>query len=269
MAFFFAFLMFIALIAILAVIVYNRIIKLKVQVNEGWSDIQVQLKRRHNLIGNLVETVKGYATHEQETLEKVIQARNAAQQAEGAHPGDVQSAERNLTNALAGLKINALAEAYPDLKANTNFLELQRELSDTENKIAASRRFYNTTVAAFNTYIKQIPGMLFAGVAKASPAQFFEADEDAKVQEVPNVNFHAKPEEKAEVKAAEPAAAETPGPAKTNQPDAPQPTEAPAPTPAPTPETPAPAATPAPTEPAPEAPTPAAETPPTEEKKDA
>ncbi len=188
----FAFLLLIGLIIILAVIVYNKIIKLKVRVEEGMADIQVQLKRRHNLIGNLVETVKGYASHEKETLEKVIQARNAAQQAsEQGNVGVMQSAERMLSSALSGLKINALSEAYPDLKANTNFLQLQAELTDTEDKVAASRRFYNTTVQAYNTYIQQVPGNLFKGLAKAEKAEFFELEEDSKAKEVPQVNFKA------------------------------------------------------------------------------
>jgi LemA protein len=208
MPYIFSFILLLALIAILAIIVYNKIIKLKVRVKEGMADIQVQLKRRHNLIGNLVETVKGYASHEKETLEKVIQARNAAQQAEqGGEMGAIQSAERMLSSALSGLKINALSEAYPDLKANTNFLQLQSELTDTEDKIAASRRFYNTTVQSYNTYIQQVPGNLFKGLAGASVAEFFELEEDSKAKDVPQINF-------AESKAVAPApAAPTPSPA--------------------------------------------------------
>ena len=189
MELFFAFLLFVALVAAIAIIFYNKIIRLKVQVSEGWSDIQVQLKRRHDLINNLVETVKGYATHEKGTLEKVIQARNAAKNTEGKDLKSIQTAELQLETALKGLNINALAEAYPDLKANQNFSQLQAELADTENKIAASRRFYNTTVTALNTFIQQFPGSLFADMAKAEKAEFFEADEAEKVQEVPQVKF--------------------------------------------------------------------------------
>jgi len=193
----FAFAIFAVVLLVVAIIYYNKIIKLKVQVKEGWSDIQVQLKRRHNLIENLVNTVQGYATHEQETLKKVVQARNAAKDSEGKDIATVQSLERTLESALSGLKINALSEAYPDLKANQNFLQLQAELSDTENKISAARRFYNNTVMNFNTVIQQIPGRFFAGIASAIKAEFFEIDEDQKVTEVPQVNFKAKPEEKA------------------------------------------------------------------------
>ncbi len=189
MEIFIAFFLFTLVIVFIAIIYYNRIIKLKVQVNEGWSDVQVQLKRRHNLITNLIETVKGYATHEKETLEKVVQARSAAEQSAGKDMATIGGLEAQLTTALQGLKINALAEAYPDLKANTNFLQLQQELADTENKIAASRRFYNTTVTGLNTTIQQFPGNMFAKFAGATKADFFELDEDQKVAEVPQVDF--------------------------------------------------------------------------------
>jgi len=180
------------LLAFVAVYYYNKLVGLRVRVDEGWSDITVQLKRRHDLIGNLVETVKGYATHEKETLSQVITARNAAKQAEGAgDPTRVAASERQLTAALQGLNINALAEAYPDLKANTNFQGLQAELSDTENKIAASRRFYNSTVRSLNTAVEQFPGNMFASLAKAAKRDFFEleAEEEAKVKEAPKVSF--------------------------------------------------------------------------------
>lgn len=189
-------LIFIVIAAVMAAVVvfyFNKIVQLKVRVSEGWSDIQVQLKRRHDLIGNLVQSVKGYAKHEQETLKKVTEARTMAKQAEGGSIEQVQSAERQLSSALGGLKINALSEAYPDLKANENFLQLQAELSDTENKIASSRRFYNTTVLSLNTAIQQFPGMLFAGMAGASAQKFFELDEDGKaeVQNAPTIDFGA------------------------------------------------------------------------------
>lgn len=180
------------LIAIISVYFYNKLIGLRVRVDEGWSDITVQLKRRHDLIGNLVETVKGYATHEKETLGKVIEARNAAKQTEGTKdPSRVAASEMQLTNALQGLNINALAEAYPDLKANQNFMGLQAELADTENKIAASRRFYNSTVRSLNTAVEQFPGNLFAPLAQATRRDFFELDavEEEKVKEAPKVSF--------------------------------------------------------------------------------
>jgi LemA protein len=191
MEMFIALLAVIALVAVIAVFFYNKIIALKVRVDEGWSDIQVQLKRRHDLIGNLVETVKGYAKHEAATLEKVIQARNAAKQVEGQNPAAVQASEKQLDVALKGLNINALSEAYPDLKANTSFNQLNAELADTENKIAASRRFYNTTVMSLNTIIQQFPGNLFAGMAGATKREFFELDETEKAaaNKAPEVRF--------------------------------------------------------------------------------
>lgn len=190
MEIFFALVLLLVVVGLATWYFYNKIIKLKVRVSEGWSDINVQLKRRHNLIGNLVETVKGYATHEKDTLEKVVQARQAAADAEGKDAATLAGVERQLSTAMQGLNINALAEAYPDLKANTNFLQLQAELADTENKIAASRRFYNTTVTSLNTTIQQFPGNLVKGLAKAEKAEFFEIEEDQAVKEVPQVDFH-------------------------------------------------------------------------------
>lgn len=191
MEMFIALLMLIGLVAIIALYFYNKIISLKVRVDEGWSDIQVQLKRRHDLIGNLVESVKGYAKHEAATLEKVIEARNAAKQNEGKSPKEVQGTEKQLDVALKGLNINALSEAYPDLKANTSFNQLSAELADTENKIAASRRFYNTTVMSLNTIIQQFPGSLFAGMAQAVKREFFELEESevAAANKAPAVKF--------------------------------------------------------------------------------
>jgi len=246
---FFAFGLLILFAILVAIYYYNKIIKLKVHVKEGWSDIMIQLKRRHNLVENLVNTVKGYAKHEASTLEKVVQARNAAKQSEGQDPAAVQTAERGLTMALKGLNINALVESYPDLKANTGFQQLQAELSDIENKIAASRRFYNTTVTSLNTTIQQFPGNLFAGMASATKQEFFEVEEDekAEVKETPKVNFDEEKKEEAPA----PAPAATPAPeakpaeeAKKEEAPAPAP-EAPAeeakkeeaPAPAPAPET--------------------------------
>ena len=138
---------------------YNGLVALRQRVNQAFADIDVQLKQRHDLIPNLVETVKGYASHERGTLEAVVQARNAAIAA--TDPEQVAAAENVLTGALR--QLFALAEAYPDLKANANFQQLQAELSDIENKIAAARRFFNNAVQEYNTGIEQFPASLFAG----------------------------------------------------------------------------------------------------------
>ena len=178
----------IIVIVILAIIgMYNSLIRLKNRVNEAWSDIDVQLKRRYNLIPNLVETVKGYAAHEKETLEKVVQARNAAMQAQsGGDAKKVAVAENMLSSTLKS--IFALSESYPDLKANQNFLELQRELSDTENKIQASRRFYNGNVRDFNTKIQVFPTNIIAGMLNFKAREFFEIEE-VKERETVKVKF--------------------------------------------------------------------------------
>lgn len=172
----------IGIIVVLALIVmgiYNGLIRLKNRVDEAWADIDVQLKRRHDLIPNLVETVKGYAAHEQGTLDKVIQARNSAMQAQASgSAAEVDKAENMLSSTLKS--IFALSEAYPDLKANTNFLELQRELSDTENKIQASRRFYNTNVRDFNTKLEVFPTNIFGNMLGFKSREFFEAAEGEK-----------------------------------------------------------------------------------------
>lgn len=154
------------------VAVYNGLIKLRNRVDEAWSDIDVQLKRRHDLIPNLVSTVKGYATHEKELFERVTAARTAAMGAE--NPAEKEKAENMLSGTLKSLF--AVAENYPDLKANENFLELQRELSDTENKIQASRRFYNGNVRDFNTKIQVFPNNIIAGMLSFSKRDFFEAE---------------------------------------------------------------------------------------------
>jgi LemA protein len=175
-------------VAALAVIgMYNGLIKLKNRVDEAWSDIDVQLKRRYDLIPNLVETVKGYAAHEQATFEKVIQARNAAM---AAQKGGDAKAQAEAENALSGtLKtIFALAENYPDLKANQNFLELQRELTDTEDKIQASRRFYNGNVRDFNTKLQVFPTNLIANMLGFKTREFFEIG-DEKQREAVQVKF--------------------------------------------------------------------------------
>jgi len=177
----------IVVLAIAIIIMYNSLIRLKNRVEEAWSDIDVQLKRRYDLIPNLVETVKGYAQHERETLEKVIQARNVAMQAQsGGNAKELASAENALSSTLKS--IFALSENYPDLKANQNFLELQRELSDTENKIQASRRFYNGNVKDFNTKLQIFPTNIFARMLGFKNRDYFEV-EDAKEREVVSVKF--------------------------------------------------------------------------------
>lgn len=174
----------VAVIAVWLVIVYNGLIRSKNRTDEAWSDIDVQLKRRYDLIPNLVETVKGYAAHEQGTLQKVIDARNTAMSADGSAANKAE-AENALSSTLKS--IFALAEAYPDLKANTNFLKLQDELSDTENKIQAARRFYNGNVRDFNTMIQVFPTNIINGILKFKKYDFFEASAGEK--EVVQVKF--------------------------------------------------------------------------------
>ena len=152
---------------------YNGLIKLKNRVKEAWSDIDVQLKRRYDLIPNLIETVKGYAKHESETFEKVVEARSAAMLAQKSGSAEEQAAAENMLSSTLK-SIFALSEAYPDLKANQNFLELQRELTDTEDKIQASRRFYNGNVRDFNTKIEVFPTNLIAGMLNFKKFEFFE-----------------------------------------------------------------------------------------------
>ncbi len=161
------------LIGLWFILSYNGFVALVNRAKEAWSDIEVQMKRRYDLIPNLVETVKGYATHEREAFENVTKARSAAMGATGVE-GHAQ-AENMLTGALKSLF--AVAEAYPDLKANTNFLELQRELSDTENKIMASRRFYNQNVMTLNTALQQFPGNIVGGVFGFKSMSLFELAE--------------------------------------------------------------------------------------------
>lgn len=156
--------------------IYNGLITLRNRVDEAWSDIDVQLKRRYDLIPNLISTVKGYASHEKELLEKVTQARTAAMGAQ--NPAEKEQAENMLSGTLKSLF--AVTESYPDLKANQNFLELQKELSDTENKIQASRRFYNGNVRDFNTKIEVFPSNIIAGMLNFSKREFFEAEEGEK-----------------------------------------------------------------------------------------
>jgi len=174
----------IVLLAIFIVAQYNRLVRLNIGVDEAFAQIEVQLKRRADLIPNLVETVKGYATHEQSTFDAVVSARAKATSATGV--ADVAAADGMLTQALRGLL--AVVEAYPDLKASTNFLALQEELSTTENKVAFARQFYNDNVRALNEAVATIPSSLFAGLAKVSAREFYEV-EDPQSREVPKVNF--------------------------------------------------------------------------------
>lgn len=173
----------IAVIALWLIATYNGLIRLKNRVDEAWSDIDVQLKRRYDLIPNLVNTVKGYASHEKELFESVTEARTRAMNAGTTQ--DKAEAENMLSGTLKTLF--AVSENYPDLKANTNFLELQRELSDTENKIQASRRFFNGNVMEYNTKIQVFPTNLFAGMLNFTKREFFEIDEAQR--EPVNVSF--------------------------------------------------------------------------------
>ena len=157
-----------------AISIYNRFIRLRTRSEEAWSDIDVQLKRRYDLIPNLIETVKGYADHEKEVLQKVTEARTQAMGAESVE--EHAQAENMLTGALKSLF--AVSENYPDLKANENFLELQRELTDTENKIQAARRFYNTNVRDLNIATESFPSNIIANWFKFVKRDFFELDED-------------------------------------------------------------------------------------------
>lgn len=181
------FLILVVVVGLFVIGIYNRIVGLNQRCDQSFADIDVQLRQRHDLIPNLVETVKGYATHEKGTLDAVIQARNAAS---AAHGPSAQAQAEGLLNAALG-KLFALAEAYPELKANTNFLELQRELSDVENKIAAARRFFNNSIQEFNTAIQQIPGNFVAPMGGFHKRDFFEipAESRAAVEAAPSVKF--------------------------------------------------------------------------------
>jgi LemA protein len=172
------------LLIIWVVVNYNALVKTNIAADEAFAQIEVQLKRRADLIPNLVETVKGYATHEKSTLDAVISARAKATSATGV--ADVAAADGQLTTALRGLL--AVAESYPDLKASTNFLALQEELSTTENKVAFARQFYNDTVRRLNQAIKTFPSSLFVGMAKVSTRPFYEV-ENPTDRNVPNVKF--------------------------------------------------------------------------------
>ena len=173
----------IALALIYGVAVYNRLVRLRALVREAFSGITVQLRRRADLVPNLVETVKGYAAHEQQTFERVVQARNAAQAA--TTPADQAQAENLLTGALR--QLFAVAEAYPELRASENFQALQGELSDTENKIAVARQIYNDSVLTYNNAVQVAPGNIVAGIFNFATREFFDAPEQA--AEPPKVEF--------------------------------------------------------------------------------
>jgi LemA protein len=176
-----------ALVAIYGIVTYNGLVAMRQRVDQAYADIDVQLHQRHDLIPNLVETVKGYAAHERETLDAVIAARNRATQAQG--PADQAAAEGMLTGALG--RLFALAEAYPDLKANQNFLGLQSELANVEDKLAAARRFFNNAVSEFNAAIQSFPAVLFAKSLGFREREFFDVGEDrrAEMNVAPQVKF--------------------------------------------------------------------------------
>jgi LemA protein len=178
----------IVLFVLWIIMIYNGLVALRQRVNQAFSDIDVQTKQRHDLIPNLVETVKGYAAHERGTLEAVVQARNAAVTAQAGGVAAQAAAENVLSGALR--QLFALSEAYPDLKANQNFQQLQAELSDIENKIAAARRFFNNAVQEYNTGIQQFPASLFAGMFGFAQRTFFDLGESRpQLEQAPSVKF--------------------------------------------------------------------------------
>ena len=179
----------IVLFVLWIIMIYNGLVALRQRVNQAFSDIDVQTKQRHDLIPNLVETVKGYAAHERGTLEAVVQARNAAVTAQTGGVAAQAAAENVLSGALR--QLFALSEAYPDLKANQNFQQLQTELSDIENKLAAARRFFNNAVQEYNTGIQQFPAVLMAGALGFTQKEFFDVgvDERKVLEQAPQVKF--------------------------------------------------------------------------------
>jgi LemA protein len=176
----------VVVIVIWAISIYNNLVAMRQRTDQAFADIDVQLKQRHDLVPNLVETVKGYAAHERGTLEAVVAARNAAVAAPGVD--QKVAAENMLTGALR--QLFALAESYPDLKANQNFQQLQQELGDIENKLAAARRFFNNAVQEYNTGIQQFPAALFASMFGFSAKTFFDLGEQrAALEQAPSVKF--------------------------------------------------------------------------------
>lgn len=174
----------VAVVVLWGIATYNGLVRSRNQVDNAWSQIDVQLKRRLDLIPNLVETVKGYAAHERETLEAVVKARNAALAAPGTPAGQA-AADNMISGALR--QLFALSEAYPDLKANQNFLALQEELTATEGRVAYARQFYNDSVLSYNNRLQAFPTVLIAGALKFTKRDFFEAEPEAK--QVPKVQF--------------------------------------------------------------------------------
>jgi LemA protein len=206
--------MFIALIVVIAIIVllllllavlYNRLVRLRNGCQNAWAQVDVQLKRRHDLIPNLVETVKGYAAHERGTFDEVTRARAAAQQAQG--PAQQAQAENILTQALG--RLFAVAEAYPQLRATENFQQLQAQLAETEDKIQSARQLYNETALSYNNAIQTVPTNMIAGMFNFQPRDFFEVQEEAE-REAPQVSFAAAPP--AATPPAEPEPSGEPGP---------------------------------------------------------
>ncbi|MFT7327981.1 MAG: LemA protein [Crocinitomicaceae bacterium] len=184
----------IVVLVLSAIGLYNNLVKLRVRTDEAWADIDVQLKRRYDLIPNLVQTVKGYASHERETLEAVLEARSkaTAMNIDVANVSPDQMAQfAAMQSGISGAlgKLMAIAEAYPDLKANENFLELQNELTDTENKIQAARRFYNSNVRDMNIAVQSFPASVLAGMFGFSSREFFELQEGSTEKEPVIVDF--------------------------------------------------------------------------------
>lgn len=175
----------VALIIIAAIVIYNGLVTLKNRVEEAWSDITVQLKRRSDLIPNLIESVKGYAKHEKAVFENVTEARSAVMNAQGVK--ETAAAENQIEGALKSLF--AVAENYPQLRANENFLQLQAEITDMEDKIQASRRFYNGGVRDLNIKIQQFPSNIFAAMFHFKEREFFEIEDRAAIEEAPKVSF--------------------------------------------------------------------------------
>jgi LemA protein len=176
----------VVILAIVLWVLYNGLVRLRNQVKNAWAQIDVQLKRRYDLIPNLVETVKGYVKHERETLEAVTKARNLAQQVSSAGAGERAKAEGELSSALS--RLLAVVERYPDLKANQNFLALQEELTSTENKISFSRQYYNDSVLRYNNQTQMVPSNIVAGMFGFKAGEFFEVTLSAE-REAPKVSF--------------------------------------------------------------------------------
>ena len=174
----------VVVLVLIFVALYNKLVRLKNRTDEAWAQIDVQLRRRYDLIPNLVETVKGYAAHERETFQNVTEARAAAQRAQT--PAESAEAEGFLSQALG--RLFAVAEAYPELQADENFRQLQDELAETENRIAVSRQVYNDTVLTFNNAIQTVPGVFLAGPFGFIKREFFDVEDDAQ-REVPQVTF--------------------------------------------------------------------------------